>query len=942
MNPINNKKSGKRFLIVNGLATALMLTISLIVLYFIVNATVRSVIYDNMIGKVQRDKQIYANEIDAWFDSAYSKVSTLAATLSALSYPQEFREPGFRDFDDRDRDFREIAERIVQENYYIVNVFIGFEDGSIINGAGFRPPQDSDWTATNLPWFSAAVEAGYGVIVMTEPYWSQAAETFTAGMATWLPELNNVGAVVGISVTQYNIFDRISHDPVWADGYRILATDTGTIVFHSDPAIRASENIRTLYCIPGGAGESMLATIQAGVIFDTFYGPRLGASYIVAAPLETVGWTLFDIVPVSAIRDPISQSITAIMVPLSVLIVVIFVFSLSLFYRISKQREDRLAQEKKLAEANSEAKSRFLTRMSHEIRTPITAVMGISEIQLQTPNLPPIIGESFAKIHNSSVLLLDNINDILDFSKIESGKVVIQSEKYDVASTISDVLNINATLIGNKDIKFHVHVDENMPVSLIGDALHVKQIINNLLSNALKYTESGSVDFFLYCEKDETREDGATLIITVQDTGLGMTEEQLDVLFIEYMRFHKQEMHHVSGSGLGMPIVNTLVQLMDAKLYIDSEVGKGTKVVVRIPQIISGSQTIGKEAATQLQHFGSYARFFSKKSTFKPEPMPYGSVLVVDDIETNHYVVRGLLAFYELNVESCNSGYEAIEKIKQGNVYDIVFMDFMMPGINGTETMRQIREMGYNHPIVALTANALIGQDKDFIKDGFDGFISKPIQTRHLNETLIKFIKDKQPHEVIEAARLASTDKSAPKGDINSFQSDPELVAKLRVDFKRSHHSTMERINEAIATGDSETAYRLVHTIKGSAGLIYEDVLVSAAKEVELVFAENGEPTVMQLTALEREIMRVLDDINDISSNPLDSEQMNTEDAVALLQQIIPLLTTRNASCVAMCDELRKVPHSTELVGQIENFQFSDAAKTATQLLTDLGVKYSD
>ena len=941
MNQINNKKSGQRFFIVSGLATTLMLTISLIFLYFIVNITVRDIIYDNMIGKVQRDKQIYANEIDEWFNSAYSKVSTLANTLSALSYPQEFREPGFRDFDDRDRDFREIAERIVQENYYVVNVFIGFADGSIINGAGFRPSPGSDWTATSPPWFSAAVEAGEGVIVMTEPYWSQAAETFTAGMATWLPELNNVGAVVGISVAQTNIFERISHNPVWADGYRILATDTGAIVFHSDPTIRASENIRTLHDIPGGAGESLLATIQAGDIFCTFYGPRLGASYIVAAPLETVGWTLFDIVPVSAIQDPISQSIAAIMMPLSALVVVIFVFSLSLFYRISKQREDRLAQEKKQAEANSEAKSRFLARMSHEIRTPITAVMGISEIQLQTPNLPPIIGEAFAKIHNSSVMLLETINDILDFAKVESGKVVILSEKYDVASTISDVLNINATLIGDKDIKFHVHVDENMPVSLIGDALHIKQIINNLLSNALKYTESGSVDFYLYCEKDETRENGATLTIIVKDTGLGMTAEQLDVLFVEYMRFHKQELHHVNGSGLGMPIVNNLVQSMDAKLDIDSEVGKGTKVVVRIPQIVSSPQIIGKEAAEQLQHFGSYARFFSKKSTFKPEPMPYGSVLVVDDIETNHYVVRGLLAFYELNVESCNNGYEAIEKIKQGNVYDIVFMDFMMPGINGTEAMRQIRETGYNHPIVALTANALIGQDKDFIKDGFDDFISKPIQTKCLNETLIKFIKDKQPHEVIEAARLASADKSAPKGDINNFQSDPELVAKLRVDFKRSHYSTMERINEAIATGDSETAYRLAHNIKGSAGLIYEDALMAVAKEVELVFARNGEPTVVQLTALEREMRRVLDDISDVSNNPLDSEQMNTDDAVALLQQIIPLLTTRNASCVAMCDELRKIPRSTELVGQIENFQFSDAAKTAIQLLTDLGGEYS-
>jgi len=201
MNLGKNKKVGKRFAFIASLSTAVVLAVGLVILYFIINATVRGVVYDNIIITAQRDKQLYADEIDSWFRTSYSKVQTLAEVFSAMSYPQGYRGLGFRDYDQTDRNFIEIAERIVRENDYIHNVFIGFADGSIINGAGFRPPPGGEWQATHAPWFSAAVEAGEGNIIMTDPYWSNAHEAFTAGIATWLPELNDVGAVVGISVS---------------------------------------------------------------------------------------------------------------------------------------------------------------------------------------------------------------------------------------------------------------------------------------------------------------------------------------------------------------------------------------------------------------------------------------------------------------------------------------------------------------------------------------------------------------------------------------------------------------------------------------------------------------------------------------------------------------------------------------------------------------------
>ncbi|MCL2226904.1 MAG: diguanylate cyclase [Oscillospiraceae bacterium] len=523
-----------------------------------------------------------------------------------------------------------------------------------------------------------------------------------------------------------------------------------------------------------------------------------------------------------------------------------------------------------IAEESNRAKSRFLARMSHELRTPITAVLGISEIELQTPDLSPHMEESFAKIHSSANMLLNIVNDVLDLSKIEAGKMELLQDEYDVASIIGDVAQMHLNHLSNKDITFHLCVDENLPAHLSGDILRIEQIMNNLLSNAFKYTDSGSVELSWGCLAHESKEGYIRLTISVSDTGFGLTPEQLGNMGDEYLRFHEHEERFISGTGLGIPIVYSLLRLMDADIDVESEVGKGTKILVSIPQKLTANpETLGKESVSRLQQFELSAKLASKKFSFNPEPMPYGSVLVVDDVDANIYVAKGLLAFYDLKVETCTSGHEAIEKIKQGAVYDIIFMDHMMPGLSGFEAMHIIREMGYAHPIVALTANALIGQAEKFIRAGFDGYISKPIQTKRLNTILIRHIKDKQPPEVIEAA---NANRTSTKGDINSYQSNPELIAKLRIDFVRHHKNAFIEMCNAIDTGDTETAHRLAHTIKGSAGLILESALARTAEKVEQVLAEAAAPTDSQLSALEREFVRVLLDIGEVEAAPSDSE----------------------------------------------------------------------
>ncbi|MCL2600475.1 MAG: ATP-binding protein, partial [Treponema sp.] len=615
-------------------------------------------------------------------------------------------------------------------------------------------------------------------------------------------------------------------------------------------------------------------------------------------------------------------------------VIAAYIFDLRVIKQMLNER-----QRMETAEENNRAKSRFLARMSHEIRTPITAVLGISEIQLQNPTLSTHVEEAFVKIHDSASILLQLVNDILDLSKIEAGKMSLIHNTYDVASLISDVVQLHLVYIGSKEIEFHVNVDEKLPTSLTGDELRIKQIVSNLLSNAIKYTVSGSVDMSLRYQKG-TAEDDMMLVISIHDTGRGMSKEQLGDLYNEYTRFNEDNDRSV-GTGLGMPIVYSLVQMMDAKIEVESQVDEGTTVTVSIPQKIANPKAIGTVVSKSLRHFETSERTAAKRFKFVPELMPYGRVLVVDDVEANLFVAKGLLMFYGLKIETCNSGQAAIEKVKKGEVYDIIFMDHMMPGMNGIEAMKVLRDIGYNHPIVALTANALIGQAEEFLSYGFDGFISKPIQTVHLNTILLKYIRDKQPPEVLEAARTASTGFKPGTGniDIDGYMNRPDVTNKLRVDFAKSQKNVSAEISTAMEAGDIKTAYRLAHTLKGLAGLIRESTVVQLAAEAEHSFQKGEVPAADLLDALKNEVSSVLDRIeipDPVAPSP--DTVLDPAKTKALFDRLRDLIQIDSAECLELLGELARIPNADELYRQIEEFDFTAAAKTLETLRADLKI----
>ena len=492
-------------------------------------------------------------------------------------------------------------------------------------------------------------------------------------------------------------------------------------------------------------------------------------------------------------------------------------------------------QKREIAEEENRAKTHFLARMSHEIRTPMNAVLGIAEIQLQKEGHPPETEEAFMRIHNSSNLLLTIINDILDLSKIESGKMEIIPGVYETQSLIADTIHLNLMQHNHKNIDFYLSVDQNMPSYLIGDELRIKQILNNLISNAFKYTEKGMINLSFEAEYIFDTDD-IILIICIMDTGQGMEQEQIDSLFDIFARFNTQANRDIEGSGVGLNIIYSLVKMMEGEIEVESTPGKGSTFTVRLPQKAEGKEVLGLEVTSNMQNLDFTGISLKKIARANFEPMPYGRVLAVDDVESNLYVLEGILEPYNIDFEAVESGHQAIAKIESGEEYDIIFMDHMMPELDGIQTTKIIRELGYNLPIVALTANALKDASEIFMSSGFSGFVSKPIDIEQLDKYLAKFIRNKyQPDGIV-----SYTDLSAYANQKLGLASKPSIALSdaLISSFLRDAKKTLDILEPLMEckefNSDQFKAYTTqVHAIKSALANISRPELSNMAYTLE-------------------------------------------------------------------------------------------------------------
>ena len=376
------------------------------------------------------------------------------------------------------------------------------------------------------------------------------------------------------------------------------------------------------------------------------------------------------------------------------------------------------------AEKANAAKTDFLSNMSHEIRTPLNAIVGFSNLLLDDENVPDKAKDEVRDIVMASDNLLEIVNGILDISKIEANKLEIVNNEYSTKKILDELVSLCKGRLGEKPIEFKTNFDASLPPVLYGDASRIKQICVNILTNAIKYTKEGWIEFKI---SSVIKDNICRLIISVEDTGIGIKEKNIDRLFNKFERLDLEDNITIEGTGLGLAITKKLVDLMHGKIIVQSVFGKGSKFTVCLDQRIVKNPTIKVEAEKIVDEVNAQ----NKK------------VLLVDDNKINLKVAERLLETYGIEVESVESGFACLDKISEGKKYDLIMLDDMMPKMSGVETLKKLKAIpGFATKTIALTANALTGMREKYLQDGFDDYLAKPINKNELNKIINKYLNN--------------------------------------------------------------------------------------------------------------------------------------------------------------------------------------------------------
>ena len=656
----------------------------------------------------------------------------------------------------------EIVEYITRESANSESQFdetytgiYGVINGEYVDGVGWVPPDD--YVPTERDWYKSTVK-GNGEIVIVSPYVDAQTGNVIISIGKGLTDPKNA---LALDLTLSGVQEKAEEISINGDGYGFILNYDGMVIAHKDK----SENGKNYKELPKWEKLYEKAVSVGKGNFDMMID---GEACTVFVDTIMDQWHLVIVTKSSELLEvPMNLLVVSILIVLVVfgIISVSYIFG----YRYERRVNDRLESmkeveqrreyearilklEKSAADTANKAKSDFLADMSHEIRTPINAVLGMNEMILRESD-DENIQDYATNIKKAGNTLLSIINTILDFSKIEDGMMHLVPVEFDMVEMLDGLVHSIDERAKEKGLDFRVEVEENIPVKLFGDDVRISQVIMNLLTNAVKYTEEGSVTLRIRDLDDSDKK--VKLLVEVVDTGIGIREEDLDKLSISFERIEERRNRHIEGTGLGISIVTKLLAMMDSELQVESEYGKGSRFYFELSLDVADPEPIGV--------YDAQRKVESVKAAAKNKLIaPKARVIVTDDNEMNRKVVSNLLSLFSVSPTICSSGAETINALRE-NKYDLLFLDHMMPGMDGIETLKKLKEENLVDGIcvVALTANAVVGAKEQYLKEGFDGYLSKPINLDDLEGALRTYL----PEELLETVNVEDKPEESLEGE---------------------------------------------------------------------------------------------------------------------------------------------------------------------------------
>ncbi len=679
--------------------------------------------------------------------------------------------------------------------------------------------------------------------------------------------------------------------------------------------------------------------------------------FMSVSDLGQSGLYLVGIMPYDAVANNI-ESLTGMTVAVfALLLILLLIGMIRLINADTRAREsDELRRAKQIAEDASESKGKFLSSMSHELRTPINTIMGMDEMILRETE-EPSTREKAIDIRSASQILLGLINDVLDFAKIESGKLTLVPVDYSVVTLIRDLVLLSENRARSKSLYFKLDIAPDLPMGLYGDDIRIQQIITNLLTNAVKYTQKGVVTLRM-SSMPGPEENSIILHCEVADTGIGIKPEDMDKLMrlSPFTRVDEGRNRHVEGSGLGLPIIINLLKLMGSELQIESEYGKGSTFSFDLTQRVTNAEPVGdikSRIANRNKEYIYHAKCYA----------PDAKVLVVDDNAMNRKIFTGLMAPTKIRVSEASSGMQCLEMVRRER-YDLIFLDYLMPEMDAEETMRHMNEMDDNlcadTPIIALTANVFSGAQEKYLEMGFDAYLAKPIVVDKLESVLVEML----PAELLQTP---PTDTPAPARQTNSADglpviegvnweyallhiSDRDLLFNTLKDFYWAIDGEKEELQALSRALDSDggfDAFRIrVHSLKSTAATVG---LLSVSEIARLLESAAVERDADMVRVLEPVLLTLLDDAREHISPYVREEEprepsADTSKLAALLDMLRFELEEMDTSAIDMVmGEINSFAFPREyrddldrLSAQTAAFDFGSAAATVDRILENL------